>query len=85
MSVGQASRAWLKGEEGRVSASTVASHKAAFGKLKDDLTRRGLTMEGIGLGEITRATAGEFLQERRAASAAGTVLREFSAYSGLWR
>lgn len=42
-------------------------------------------MEGAGLATITRRIAGEFLHARRSRDSAGTILREFSAYSGLWR
>lgn len=87
LSIAEAARQWLEGEGATVRAGTIVSHRAALAKLGAYLTEHeGLpSLEAASLSDVTRRTAGEFLQVRRAASAAGTVLREFSAYSGLWR
>jgi len=87
LSVAEAARRWLIVEETKVKAGTIHSHKAAlklFGAYLDR-TEGWKTLEAVSLSAVTRRIAGDFLQERRAAKAHETVMRDFSAFSGLWR
>ena len=87
MTVAQAARQWLAEERQKVRAGTIASHEAAFRRLEGFLAKtEGLpSLEGVALSAVTRRVAGELLAERRASAAWETVMRDFSAYSGLWR
>lgn len=87
LSVEQALRLWLDHTAGTVTAQTAAGHRAALKTLETYLTtHRGFPrLAGVGLANITRPLAGEFIAARRKDVAAATVQREFSAYSGLWR
>lgn len=87
LTIGLALRQWLEGERGRVRRATAAGHEAAMAKLGAYLAAREgwPSLDTAPLSAVSRRIAGEFLAERRASSSAGTVLREFSGYSGLWR
>lgn len=87
MTVAEAARRWLSEERQRVKAGTIASHEAALKRLEEFLKRsEGLpSLEGAALSAVTRRMAGDLLAERRASHAWETVMRDFSAYSGLWR
>ena len=87
LSVAEAARRWLEGEHGKVKEQTINGHRAALAKLGAYLAKHHgrPTLEAVALGDVTRRMVGEFLAERRGASAGATVMREFSAYSGLWR
>lgn len=86
LSIAQAAREWLAGEEGRVRGSTIALHMATLARFADYLSRQeGLAAEGVGLEVVTRRMAGEFVECRAAEAAAATVKREASTFNGLWR
>ena len=87
MTVAEAARQWLAEERQKVRAGTIASHEAAFRRLEGFLerTQELPSLEGVALSAVTRRIAGDLLAERRASAAWETVMRDFSAYSGLWR
>jgi integrase len=87
MSVAEGARQWLETEQGRVKVQTINGHRAALAKLGAYMAEHhGLpSLEGVGLADITRRIAGEFIAERLGSSEPATVLREASAYNGLWR
>lgn len=83
----KALKQWLDGERGKVRGGTIASHEAAFRRLGAYLaSHEGITsLEAALLSDVSRRIAGEFLHYRRSTNAAETVMRDFSAFSGLWR
>ena len=87
MTVAQAARVWLAEERGKVREGTIASHEAALKRLGAFLSRTEgwPSLEGVALSAVTRRMAGDLLAERRASAAWETTMRDFSAYSGLWR
>ncbi|MBN9509046.1 MAG: phage integrase SAM-like domain-containing protein [Alphaproteobacteria bacterium] len=87
LSIAQASREWLAGEEGRVRAGTVALLKATLGHLASYLAAHEgiLRLEAADLAEVTRRMAGDFIAFRQTEVAAATVKREASTFNGLWR
>ena len=87
MTVAQAARQWLAGENGRVRNGTIQSHHGAFRKLGAYLANHEAwpSLEGVAMTAVTRRIAGEVLHSLRETTAAETVQRDFSAYSGLWR
>jgi integrase len=87
LSVGQARRQWLEDERRRVKPTTIVSHQGAFAKLERFISGHHSlpSLDVTEFAHVTRRVAGEFMQDRRADSSGATVLREFSAYSGLWR
>ena len=87
MTVAKALKQWLDGERGKVRGGTIVSHEAAFRRLGAYLaTREALpSLEAVLLSDVSRRIAGEFLHDRRSTNAAETVMRDFSAFSGLWR
>lgn len=86
MTVAEAARQWLAEERPKVLQGTIASHEAALKRLGQFLEREKMpSLEGVALSAVTRRMAGELLSERRASAAWETVMRDFSAYSGLWR
>ena len=87
LTIGQARRQWVEDERRRVKPTTIVSHEAALLKLERFLSGHHSipSLDVAEFHQVTRRIAGEFMQDRRGASASATVLREFSAYSGLWR
>ena len=87
LTIGHAQRQWIEEQRRRVKPTTIVSHEAALVKLETFLSGHyGVpSLDVAEFDRVTRRIAGEFIQDRRAASAGATVLREFSAYSGLWR
>ena len=83
----QAARMWLAEERGKVREGTIASHEAALKRLGAFLSRTEgwPSLEGVALSAVTRRMAGDLLAERRASAAWEPTMRDFSAYSGLWR
>lgn len=85
--IAKALKQWMDGERGKVRGGTIVSHEAAFRRLGTYLaTHEGIpSLEAALLSDVSRRIAGEFLHDRRSTNAAETVMRDFSAFSGLWR
>ena len=88
MTIAEGRRQWLatlNGSSRRVQ--TIRGHEAALGKLEVFLRdREGWpSLEGVGIGQVTRRLAGDFLAHCCTLTSPATVKREASAYNGLWR
>jgi integrase len=87
MSIAEGVRRWLTSIAGKNRVSTIKGHEAAFGKLEAYLREKEgwPSLEGVGLQQITRRLAGDFLAHCGERTSVATVKREASAYNGLWR
>ena len=87
LTVAAGARQWLAQQAGRVKNGTLQSHRGAFRKLGAYLAAHHgwPSLEGVSMAAVTRRIAGEVMHSLRETSAAETVQRDFSAYSGLWR
>jgi len=87
MTIAEGQRRWLASIAGKNRVATIKGHEAALGKLEAYLaeTAGWSSLEGVGLHQVTRRLAGEYLTHCAARTSVATVKREASAYNGLWR
>jgi integrase len=87
LTVAEGQRQWLATLSGVRRVQTIKGHAAAIGKLEGFLkVHKGwASLEGVGIDQVTKRIAGDFLAHCCTLTSLATVQREASAYNGLWR